>query len=186
MKENPFPINHPMESQAKGRWFFSVLYLLTIFGLFVMLQSVFIRNPATDLSYNEFVDEIRAGHIAEVQVGDLKYVGKFKSGVKNPNEPQTISTGRLPGIDDRALIEEMQKQNVRIYGRMQSQGWWMLLLPWLLPILIIAAIYGYGMRRMTGRGSPLTFGRSGAKHCLHRRTRCDRQNSYCRARRVFR
>ena len=163
MKENPFPINHPMESQAKGRWFFSVLYLLTIFGLFVMLQSVFIRNPATDLSYNEFVDEIRAGHIAEVQVGDLKYVGKFKSGVKNPNEPQTISTGRLPGIDDRALIDEMQKQNVRIYGRMQSQGWWMLLLPWLLPILIIAAIYGYGMRRMTGRGSPLTFGRSGAK-----------------------
>ena len=163
MKENPFPINHPMESQAKGRWFFSVLYLLTIFGLFVMLQSVFIRNPATDLSYNEFVDEIRAGHIAEVQVGDLKYVGKFKSGVKNPNEPQTISTGRLPGIDDRALIDEMQKQNVRMYGRMQSQGWWMLLLPWLLPILIIAAIYGYGMRRMTGRGSPLTFGRSGAK-----------------------
>ena len=163
MKENPFPINHPMESQAKGRWFFSVLYLLTIFGLFVMLQSVFVRNPATDLSYNEFVDEIRAGHIAEVQVGDLKYVGKFKSGVKNPNEPQTISTGRLPGIDDRALIDEMQKQNVRIYGRMQSQGWWMLLLPWLLPILIIAAIYGYGMRRMTGRGSPLTFGRSGAK-----------------------
>ena len=163
MKENPFPINHPMESQAKGRWFFSVLYLLTIFGLFVMLQSVFIRNPATDLSYNEFVDEIRAGHIAEVQVGDLKYVGKFKSGVKNPNEPQTISTGRLPGIDDRALIDEMQKQNVRMYGRMQSQGWWMLLLSWLLPILIIAAIYGYGMRRMTGRGSPLTFGRSGAK-----------------------
>src|SRR5437867_3567511 len=163
MKENPFLINHPMESQAKGRWFVSVLYLLTIFGLFVMLQSVFIRNPATDLSYNEFVDEIRAGHIAEVQVGDLKYVGKFKSGVKNPNEPQTISTGRLPGIDDRALIDEMQKQNVRMYGRMQSQGWWMLLLSWLLPILIIAAIYGYGMRRMTGRGSPLTFGRSGAK-----------------------
>ena len=163
MKENPFLINHPMESQAKGRWFFSVLYLLTIFGLFVMLQSVFVRNPATDLSYNEFVDEIRAGHIAEVQVGDLKYVGKFKSGVKNPNEPQTISTGRLPGIDDRALIDEMQKQNVRMYGRMQSQGWWMLLLSWLLPILIIAAIYGYGMRRMTGRGSPLTFGRSGAK-----------------------
>jgi cell division protease FtsH len=30
-------------------------------------------------------------------------------------------------------------------------------------MLLLAAIYSYGMRRMTGRGSPLTFGRSGAK-----------------------
>src|SRR5437764_727463 len=110
-----------MESQAQGRWFISLLYLLTVFGLFFTLQSVFVRNPTTDVAYNDFANEIRAGHIDEVQVGDLKYVGKFKSGVKKPNEPQIISTGRLPGIDDRSLVDEMQKQNVHIYGRMQSQ-----------------------------------------------------------------
>jgi hypothetical protein len=100
---------------------------LTVFGLFLIFQSVFTRNPAIDVFCNDFANEIRAGHIAQVQVGDIKYEGKFKSGVKKPNEPQTISTGRLPGIDDRPLIDEMQKQNVHIYDRMQSQSWWALI-----------------------------------------------------------
>src|SRR3990167_4676268 len=152
-----------MGSQAKSRWIFSFLYLLTVFGLFVALQSLFIRNPTAEVSYDDFAREVRAGHIAEVEVGELKYVGKFKSGVKSPKEPQTISTGRLPGIDDRTLIDEMEKRDVRIYGRMQSQSWWALLLPWLVPVLLIMAIYSYALRRMTGRGSPLTFGRSGAR-----------------------
>jgi cell division protease FtsH len=133
-------------------------------GLFVILQLVFVRNPTTDVSYNDFANEIRAGHIAEVQVGEIKYIGKFKTGVRKANEPQSISTGRLPGIEERPLIEEMEKQNVHIYGRVQTPGWWTLLLPWLLPILLFVGIYGFGMRRMmAGRGSPLTFGRSGAK-----------------------
>src|SRR5262245_43536121 len=151
-----------MTAQSKGR-LFSLLYVLAIFGLFFLFQSVLGGNTAADVSYNEFVSEVRAGHIEEAQVGDLKYVGKFKPGIKKPNEPQTIATGRLPGVDDRGLVDEMQKQNVRVYGRMQSQSWLALLLPWVLPILFFAMIYGYGMRRMTGRGSPLTFGRSGAK-----------------------
>jgi ATP-dependent Zn protease len=141
-----------------GRWMFSLIYLLTVVGLFFVLQSLFLRNPIADVSYNDFANEIRAGHIEEVQVGDLKYVGKLKSGSRKPNEPRMISTGRLPGVDEMPLIDEMQKQNVRIYGRAQAQSWWALLLPWLLPILLIAAIYTYGMRRMAGRGSPLTFG----------------------------
>src|ERR1051325_11404860 len=151
-----------MTAQSKSR-LFSVLYVVAIFGLFFLFQSIG-GNTAADVSYNEFVNEVRAGHIDEAQVGDLKYVGKLKSGVKKPDQPQVISTGRLPGVDDRILIDEMQKQNVRIYGRMQSQSWWMLILPWVLPILFFAMIYGYGMRRMTGRGGPLTFGRSGAFH----------------------
>jgi cell division protease FtsH len=153
-----------MKPDAKGRLFFSLLYVLATFGLFFALQTLFIRESVIEASYNDFRNEIRAGHIAEVQVGDLKYVGKFKSGVKSATEPQTITTSRLPGIDDRALIEEMEKKNVRFYGRMQSQSWWVQLVPWLLPILFILVIYGYGVRRMAGgRGSPLTFGRSGAK-----------------------
>jgi cell division protease FtsH len=153
-----------VKPHTKAQVFFPLLYILATFGLVFALQSLFIREATIDVSYGDFRNEIRAGHIAEVQVGDLKYLGKFKSGVKSANEPQTISTGRLPGIDDRALVEEMEKQNVRFYGRMQSQSWWAQLIPWLLPILFILAIYGYGIRRMAGgRGSPLTFGRSGAK-----------------------
>src|SRR5438132_1600043 len=119
---------HSMEPQTKGRWIFSLIYLLTVFGLFFVLQSLFLPDNTVDVSYNEFANEIRAGHMAEIQVGDVKYVGKLKSGVKTPKEPQTIATGRLPGIDDRVLIDEMQKQNVHIYGRVQSQSWWALLL----------------------------------------------------------
>jgi cell division protease FtsH len=152
-----------MESQAKSRWLFSLFYILTMVGLIFVVQSVLLRKPTAEVSYDEFANEIRAGHIAEVQIGDAKYLGKFKPGIKKSNETQTISTGRLPGIDDRALVDEMQKQSVRIYGKAESQSSWPLVLSWALPILLIAAIYGFVMRRMTGRGSPLTFGRSGAK-----------------------
>src|SRR5262249_14684767 len=100
-----------MTAQSKGR-LFSILYVVALFGLFFVFQSVG-GNTAVDVSYNDFVGEVRAGHIDEAQVGALKYVGKFKPGVKKPNEPQAISTGRLPGVDDRALIDDMQKHNVR-------------------------------------------------------------------------
>src|SRR5215475_1930516 len=117
-----------MKTETKGRWLFSIFYLITMLGMFVILQLVLVRNPTADVSYNDFANEIRAGHIAEVQVGEIKYIGKFKTGVRKANEPQSISTGRLPGIEERPLIEEMEKQNVRIYGRVQTPGWWTLLL----------------------------------------------------------
>src|SRR5579862_5740873 len=149
--------------KSKGQIVFTIFYLLALFGFIYGLQSLF-NNQATQwVSYNDFRKEVRAGHIADVDMGVTKYVGKFKPGIKDAKAPPTISTGRLPGIDDRSLLDDMEKQNVQIYGHIQSESWWVALMPWLLPILLIALIYGYGVRRMTGMRGPLTFGRSGAK-----------------------
>ena len=59
-----------MGSEAKNRWIFSFVYLLTVFGLFLLFQSLLLRTPSAEVSYDDLVREIRAGRIAEVEVGE--------------------------------------------------------------------------------------------------------------------
>jgi cell division protease FtsH len=80
------------------------------------------------------------------------------------NEPKQIVSERLPSIDETSLLQDLQAQHVTYYGHVEQTGWWVALLSWIVPLLFLLAIYGYGMRKMgSGAAGPLTFGKSRAK-----------------------
>jgi cell division protease FtsH len=139
---------------------------LTVVALAWLVHALF-TLPGTavkNVSYSEFLDELRAGHLTEVEVDDRTLMGTVKPADKSA-QPRVITAVRLPGIDDRDLVKEFEERHVKLTGRFESRsGWLDLLLSWLLPLLLIASVYGFGMRSLTqAGGNALTFGRNKAK-----------------------
>src|SRR5262249_30702906 len=70
---------------------------------------------------------------------------------------------RIPGVEDTALVAELQAHKVEFAGRVESTLLQELFFGWLLPIGIMAAIWLFVMRRMGSGTQALTFGRSKVK-----------------------
>lgn len=88
-----------MKSRARGRLFFSLLYVLATFALLYALQTFTMRESAIEVPYNDFRNEIRAGHIAEIQVGDLKGMDRVAHALV---ERETLDRRQLDELLKRA------------------------------------------------------------------------------------
>jgi cell division protease FtsH len=119
------------------------------------------RNEVT---YSEFLSEVRAGHVAEVEIREKALVGKLnKNNRKHDTAAHLISTSRLPGIPDAELVKELDAQHIKFWGSIESGTSWLgTLLVWVLPLLLLVSIYLGGIRRL-GQSAALTFGKNRAK-----------------------
>src|SRR5215467_887108 len=152
----------PMEKRKKRQWIFTLLYLfwtiLIVWGL-----SRTTGQPAPKVvPYSQFVSEVQAGHLDEVRITDRQFVGRQKQQPGSKTE-SWIAADRLPNIDETAIIQQLEAHGVKFWGHIPSPSWWSQLLLWFGPLLLLFAIYGYGMWRMRQGGGPMSFGRSRAK-----------------------
>jgi cell division protease FtsH len=117
------------------------------------------------VSYSEFLSELRAGHLSEVQIGEQDLTGVLKSDPTHPRPESelTIKATRLPGVDESLLLKELQAQPVKFSGHITSGSGIGNLLSWILPFVLLGFIYSFAMRRMARAGGPLTFGKNRAK-----------------------
>ncbi len=90
-----------------------------------------------------------------------------ESGLSQMSTPvQQIVATRIPGVDDQALLQELQAHHVKITGQQESNSVWLdVLISWLLPLAVLFLIFGYAMRRLrqSGGSGPLTLGKNKAK-----------------------
>jgi cell division protease FtsH len=148
------------------RWLNAALLgvLTIILGglLFHALQTAAV-SPAKEVSWSEFMNELRAGHLTEVQVGDKSLSGKLKQA--GASDSGTVVTKRLPGIDEHDLLKELEDAHVKISGQFEFHSVWVdVLLSWLFPVLLLAGLFGLSMRRLNQvGGNTLTFGKNKAK-----------------------
>ncbi|MDE3197543.1 MAG: ATP-dependent zinc metalloprotease FtsH [Acidobacteriota bacterium] len=134
-----------------------VLALWLARGLFAPPQQV------KQVSYSEFMGEVRAGNVTEVEINDRSLTGRLPVKDKTA-KAESITATRLPGVDDRDLLKELQDHNVKITGHFESRGGWIEVVASLLPFLLLLGFLGMGMRRVTqAGGNVLTFGRNKAK-----------------------
>jgi cell division protease FtsH len=120
---------------------------------------------SNEISYSDFLSEVRAGHVAEVQIKDRMLVGALKpdKNAKQDTAAKMISTSRLPGIPETELVKELDAQHVKFSGSIESgSGWIAALLIWLVPLLLLGAMFLGGMRRL-GQSAAMTFGKNRAK-----------------------
>ena len=145
----------------RAQWLLPIALLL--FGLSWLLQ--YSARPAQpkEVSYSEFLSEVRAGHVAEVGIEEQLFIATLKTDAAEKETAQQISTQRLPGIDETSLLGDLEAQHVIFSGHVTKATWWTALLPWVLPILIFVLISGYGSRKLGQTPGPLTFGKSRAK-----------------------
>jgi len=152
-------------AKTSQRWF-TVGHLVTLVLVLWLIHLVLTSSgpvPKT-VSYSQFMDEVRAGHLTEVEVKDQSLTGKLKPQQKD-QQPGFITATRLPGVEDRDLIKELADHQVKVSGKFETRSVWLdFFLTWAIPLLLLLTFFGLLTRRLTqAGGNVLTFGRNKAK-----------------------
>ena len=98
------------------------------------------------LSYSEFVETVLASKVDSVKVTNSELIASVPSSGESRTS-QSISTPRLPSVDESWLIKELRDHEVQIIAEPQTQNWWSGRLFWLfpnvdarVPLLVVRAI----------------------------------------------
>ena len=129
-------------------------YVLGFLMLMALAQVWFLPPAGRQISYSEFKTAVRAAQVAEVTVGEQAIRGAFKADV---NGSRNFNTAR---IEDPKLLEELDAAGVKYTGEQVSR-WLPEVIGWVIPILLLFALWSFFVRRMSGaEGGVMSFARS--------------------------
>jgi cell division protease FtsH len=114
------------------------------------------RPPRTELSYSSFIEQVRAGQVAQVEIGDGTVTGKLRSG-------DQFITYIPPG--DTSYIGELKEKGVAIRAEARSRStFWPSILSTLLPIVLLVGLWMLMLRQaQSGSNQAMSFGKSRAR-----------------------
>ena len=166
MADRPPPPPPPPPDQGDGtrsdgpwnRWLIWAL-VLAILAAFV-LPSVFGSGDGEEIAYNDFLQEVTDGNVAEAEFDNT--TGKIKATLNDAEETRVQTTGPLDLSDaDETFLRENTDFKFRTPGTNILTGF---ILPFLLPIAFIVLILLWFQRRAQGQmGNIMSIGRSKAK-----------------------
>src|SRR4051794_18250026 len=133
-------------------------YVLAVFLLLALGQAFYFSTQGGEtISYSEFKQRVREGAVQEVTVTDDRVRGTVKDATKGTRPFSAIR------IEDPKLVEDLEKGNVKYTGEVASR-WIAEVLGWVLPLLLVVALWSFFFRRMGGaEGGVMSFARSRAK-----------------------
>ena len=142
---------------------FSLSYLLIALAIFILLQS-WLSPQVNNVSYTQFKSYVAEKKINSVVISStmLKGYEKIESSKKEPMFPDALY--ETPRIDDRNLVDFLEKNNVDIIAANENT-FLRTLLSWILPTLFFVGVWMFMMKRMGqgGGGGMMTLGKSKAK-----------------------
>jgi cell division protease FtsH len=131
---------------------------LSLFGLLLIANLVasLVKQGQT-IDYSQFKLLLAQGQVVEADVSKEAITGIYVDG---ENKEVRFHTNR---VDDAKLAEELQAQKVKFRGEPDNR-WVTELLSWVVPFLLILALWVFFIRRMGGaEGGIMSFARSRAK-----------------------
>ena len=146
----------------------------------VLSVQSWLRAPQTvDIPMSQFLALVREAKVVKVTLGEREIQGIAKPGslpmpppgpgdrlraLLGPQEgPTAFTTARIPATEDYQIVRELEAAKVEFSGRIEST-FWRDLFSWVVPLIIMAALWLFLMRRMGGGPTQaLSFGRSKAK-----------------------
>jgi len=158
---------------------FSLVYLFIALMVVFGVQS-WLRAPRTvDIPMSQFLTLVHEGKVLRVSLGEREIQGVLKPGAlptppAGPGDrlrqllgaeqgPTVFTTARIPATDDYDVVRDLQNAKVEFSGRIEST-FWRDLISWLVPLVLMAGLWLFLMRRMGGGPTQaLSFGRSKAK-----------------------
>ena len=137
-----------------------LLWLIVAVVLMAVFQSMSapVNAPSSELTYNQFIDEVKADRVAKVNIdaNNIGIVGERKDGSRfttaNPRDPLLVDT-----LFENDVVTVQEKPSERSL-------FWSLVTSF-LPILLLIGVWIYFMRQMQqggGKGA-MSFGKSRAK-----------------------
>ena len=155
---NPLGGGNPRQARPRPGW--SLWYGLGLLLLLGVVQMYFMVPAGRTLSYSEFKAFVRSGDVVEVTIGEQTLRGTLKAGAGDQKQGQAFTVNR---VEDPKLAEDLEAKGVKFTGEPMNR-WLPDLLGWVIPVLIIVALWGFFLRRMGGaEGGVMSFARSRAK-----------------------
>jgi cell division protease FtsH len=132
----------------------AVWYVLGLLMLMALANAWYLQPAGKPIKYSEFKQAVRNGQVAEISVGEQTIRGTYKT---ERNGSDKFNTTR---IEDPKLLEELDATNVRYEGEFVSR-WLPEILSWVVPLLLLFAIWSFFFRRIGGaEGGVMSFARS--------------------------
>src|SRR5947208_2293629 len=143
----------------KGRWRFSLWWLLALVIVVWLLRGLAIPGPTT-INYSQFLNLAARGQVA----GTVTVSATNVSGTYEVNGGRHAFTATRPPSDNSAELESfLQRHHVTFTGS-QPSAFANILVSWLIPILLLGVVWYFLIRRMGGgAASALNLGRNRAK-----------------------
>ncbi|MBC7318100.1 ATP-dependent metallopeptidase FtsH/Yme1/Tma family protein [Candidatus Bipolaricaulota bacterium] len=143
-------------------WNLRLITFLLVLGLVVfLLFQLFQGSPISrtnSFSYSHFLDQVRAGNVAEVLIQGAKIEGVLKTGerfsTQGPPESSTSYNELIKLLEDNSVSIQFQSSS--------GAGWFLTLLGYILPVILVIAFWSWMMRRVQGTNA-FTFTQSRAK-----------------------
>jgi cell division protease FtsH len=130
------------------------------FLLLLALGQAFFFSAQTGqtVSYSELKAMVREGRVQEVTITDDQVRGTLHAAPEG--RPRTFTAIR---VEDPKLLEELERHGVTYTGEITSR-WMGEVLGWMIPLMLIIALWMFFFRRMSGaEGGVMSFARSRAK-----------------------
>jgi cell division protease FtsH len=142
----------------RRRWRFTLGYVLLGAILLFLVQSALVPQPE-EIEYSRFLNYVEEGRVEDVAISETQVIGNLRG----DDGPGFVAT-RVPGIEDQELTTVLRENGVRFTGQ-QPSAFSNFLFSWILPILVLVAIWGFVFRRMAGGGAAgaLNLGKRGVK-----------------------
>jgi cell division protease FtsH len=142
----------------RRRWQFTLGYVLLGVLVLILLQSLFVPQPRA-VDYSQFLEWVEQGRVERAEISETGVAGQLRG-----RDGLVFETVRPPGVDEQELLTLLQEHDVDFTGQ-QPSALTSFLVSWIIPILILVAIWGFVFRRMAGGGaaSALNLGRRGVK-----------------------
>ena len=149
-----------MPTKINRQW----VYLAVFAAAFLILPNFFtglVGDPVTEVDYKTFVAMIEEGSVESVLVEDSRI--EFTA-LNDEGEEAVFITGRM---EDPALTERLLATNAKFTQEIIPEESPLLnfFLIWILPMVLLYALWNFMMRRLQGRvgglgGSEMKFGKS--------------------------
>jgi hypothetical protein len=115
-----------MNESERYQWQAPLAILLSVAAVALLLLKLggSTSVKAREVSYSEFVAEVRADHLADVKVTGQDLVGRLKEeAAKARGGNRQITTTRLPNLDDPALLKDLEAQQVKVTAKVDGYSW---------------------------------------------------------------
>ncbi len=134
----------------------------TLIALWVM-RGVLTEPGPRHVPYSELLADVEAGKVKEARVESDHVVAVLND--EGGKKGESIVAERIPSMDERALLDAMEKEHVVISGQEPRPSWWAPLAWTVLPLLALPLVFWAmgGALGAASRKGPMTFGRSKAK-----------------------
>ncbi|MHA7820188.1 MAG: ATP-dependent zinc metalloprotease FtsH [Erythrobacter sp.] len=159
--------NDPNQQPPEGQnpWVKQLMIWGGIFMALLLVVSMFSgagQAPGTAINYSDFRDQVAAGAVQDVQLGEDVITGTLKNG-------ETFTTVPVP--NDTELTGMLQENEVKFTGRQRDEPNVLLyILIQSLPFILILGIAFFALRQVQkgGGGGAMGFGKSKAKMLTER------------------